>query len=114
MFLLSIIQATVKEAVTGTSQSESASIKFTYTPFKIYFGSSPVRHILGGFPYVGKVVVNSHDGAPLPGTRMEIWDEIEQTLLKHLLLAFHSSSSSFGLAVFGYDLVVILGYNIPC
>ena len=34
--------------------------------------ASPREHIIGGFPYVGRVVVTSHDGAPVPDTQLEV------------------------------------------
>jgi hypothetical protein len=64
--------ATITEGITETALNATAKVDFVYTPYKITFGSSLSTHILGGFPYVGKISVKSHDGTPIGGVNLEI------------------------------------------
>ena len=74
--------ATVTEAVTGTKQNATAKMKFSYTHHKIVFGSSSDKHIIGGFPYVGKISVVDHDGAPVGGVNLEICSRLFTSIEK--------------------------------
>ena len=64
--------AKVKEAVTGTELNDTAKMTFVYKPYDIAFGSSSDKHIVGGFPYKGKLKINDHNGSPVGGVNLEI------------------------------------------
>lgn len=66
------VRAVVEEAVTGSKQNSTSIVDVKNTALQLQTGSSSTNHIIGGFPYVGKVVAVSHNGQVLANTKLRV------------------------------------------